>query len=155
MLFPFIPLSLGIIFSRLDPGEKLVIGCRKATIYAETQKGETEAVNGDAKSDRLKQLLKETKKYLQKFGSAEPLKQIMESRCRYLKISEKTSATRSTIIVPFNGISWFFDIFNYYVTSDDQDISRKELQLDSQGSFFKCFTLTLGKTGGVGFSRNH
>ncbi|CAI9299519.1 unnamed protein product [Lactuca saligna] len=46
MLFPFIPLSLGIIFSRLDPGEKLVIGCRKATISAETQKGETEAVNG-------------------------------------------------------------------------------------------------------------
>ncbi|CAI9265415.1 unnamed protein product [Lactuca saligna] len=31
---------------RLDPGEKLVIGCRKATISAETQKGETEAVNG-------------------------------------------------------------------------------------------------------------
>nr|KAJ0227981.1 hypothetical protein LSAT_V11C100037230 [Lactuca sativa] len=50
---------------RLDPGEKIVIGCRKATISAETQ---------DAKSDRLKQLLKETEKYLQKFGSAEPLK---------------------------------------------------------------------------------
>ncbi|KAK1424118.1 hypothetical protein QVD17_19433 [Tagetes erecta] len=33
-------------------------------------------------------------------------------RGRYLKISEKTSATRSTIIVPFNGIAWFFDIFN-------------------------------------------
>ncbi|GKC57714.1 transcription factor Pur-alpha 1 [Tanacetum coccineum] len=56
-------------------------------------------------------------------------------RGRYLKISEKTSATRSTIIVPFNGISWFFDIFNYYVTtasSDDQDVSSKELQLDSK-----------------------
>ncbi|CAI9271588.1 unnamed protein product [Lactuca saligna] len=35
-----------VIFGRLDPGEKLVIGCRKATISAETQKGETEAVNG-------------------------------------------------------------------------------------------------------------
>ncbi|CAI9269362.1 unnamed protein product [Lactuca saligna] len=55
---------------RLDPGEKLVIGCRKATISAKTQ---------DAKSDRLKKLLKETEKYLQKFGSAEPLKQIMVS----------------------------------------------------------------------------
>ncbi|KAL7594811.1 hypothetical protein Lser_V15G29256 [Lactuca serriola] len=73
----------------------------------------------------------------------------------YLKISEKTSLTRSTISVPFNGISWFFDILNYYVTSDDQDISSKELQLDSKGSFFRCFTLTLGKTGGVGFLRNH
>ncbi|KAL7594454.1 hypothetical protein Lser_V15G28788 [Lactuca serriola] len=48
---------------------------------------------------------------------------------RYLKISEKMSATRSTIIVPFNGISWFFDIFNYYVTFDDQDISRFFLQV--------------------------
>lgn len=53
-------------------------------------------------------------------------------RGRYLKISEKTSATRSTIIVPSNGISWFFDIFNYYVTCDDQDVSSKELQLDSK-----------------------
>ncbi|GJV69255.1 transcription factor Pur-alpha 1 isoform X2 [Tanacetum coccineum] len=60
-------------------------------------------------------------------------------RGRYLKISEKTSATRSTIIVPFNGISWFFDIFNYYVTtasSDDQDVSSKELQLDSKVFYF-------------------
>ncbi|XP_076907571.1 transcription factor Pur-alpha 1-like [Bidens hawaiensis] len=57
-------------------------------------------------------------------------------RGRYLKISEKTSATRSTIIVPFNGIAWFFDIFNYYVTSDDQDASSKELQLDSKVFYF-------------------
>lgn len=57
-------------------------------------------------------------------------------RGRYLKISEKTSATRSTIIVPFNGIPWFFDIFNYYVTSDDQDVSSKELQLDSKVFYF-------------------
>ncbi|KAJ0522989.1 putative purine-rich element binding protein family [Helianthus annuus] len=41
-------------------------------------------------------------------------------RGRYLKISEKTSATRSTIIVPFNGIAWLIDILNYYVTFDDQ-----------------------------------
>nr|XP_043631948.1 transcription factor Pur-alpha 1 [Erigeron canadensis] len=57
-------------------------------------------------------------------------------RGRYLKISEKTSATRSTIIVPFNGISWFFDIFNYYVNTDDQDVSSKELQLDTKVFYF-------------------
>ena len=53
-------------------------------------------------------------------------------RGRYLKISEKTSATRSTIIVPFDGISWFLDLFNYYVNSDKQDVFSKELQLDSK-----------------------
>ncbi|CAL5357887.1 unnamed protein product [Camellia sinensis] len=59
-------------------------------------------------------------------------------RGRYLKISEKTSATRSTIIVPFNGISWFLDLFNYYVnsSSDDQDIFSKELQLDTKVFYF-------------------
>lgn len=53
-------------------------------------------------------------------------------RGRYLKISEKTSATRSTIIVPFDGISWFLDLFNYYANSDKQDVFSKELQLDSK-----------------------
>ncbi|KAK3024050.1 hypothetical protein RJ639_042961 [Escallonia herrerae] len=53
-------------------------------------------------------------------------------RGRYLKISEKTSATRSTIIVPSNGISWFLDLFNYYVSSDEQDVFSKELQLDTK-----------------------
>lgn len=57
-------------------------------------------------------------------------------RGRYLKISEKTSATRSTIIVPSNGISWFLDLFNYYVNSDDQDIFSKELQLDAKVFYF-------------------
>ncbi|XP_024157037.1 transcription factor Pur-alpha 1 isoform X1 [Rosa chinensis] len=57
-------------------------------------------------------------------------------RGRYLKISEKTSATRSTIIVPFSGISWFLDLFNYYVNSDDQDVSSKELQLDTKVFYF-------------------
>ncbi|XP_025013893.1 transcription factor Pur-alpha 1 isoform X1 [Ricinus communis] len=55
-------------------------------------------------------------------------------RGRYLKISEKTSATRSTIIVPFSGISWFLDLFNYYVNSDDHDLFSKELQLDSKAN---------------------
>lgn len=53
-------------------------------------------------------------------------------RGRYLKISEKTSATRSTIIVPFSGISWFLDLFNYYVSADEQDLFSKELQLDTK-----------------------
>lgn len=56
-------------------------------------------------------------------------------RGRYLKISEKTSATRSTIIVPFSGISWFLDLFNYYVNSDDQEVLSKELQLDTKAFF--------------------
>ncbi|KAL5995010.1 Adenylosuccinate synthetase 1, chloroplastic [Asimina triloba] len=53
-------------------------------------------------------------------------------RGRYLKISEKTSATRSTIIVPVSGIVWFLDLFNYYVNSDEQDVQSKELQLDTK-----------------------
>lgn len=53
-------------------------------------------------------------------------------RGRYLKISEKTAATRSTIIVPSNGISWFLDLFNYYVNSDEQEVCSKELQLDTK-----------------------
>ncbi|CAI9108206.1 OLC1v1007758C1 [Oldenlandia corymbosa var. corymbosa] len=57
-------------------------------------------------------------------------------RGRYLKISEKTSATRSTIIVPFDGISWFLDLFNYYVNSDKQEVFSKELQLDSKVFYF-------------------
>lgn len=57
-------------------------------------------------------------------------------RGRYLKISEKTSATRSTIIVPSNGISWFLDLFNYYVNSDEQDFFSKELQLDAKVFYF-------------------
>ncbi|XWS71078.1 hypothetical protein CRYUN_Cryun03dG0106100 [Craigia yunnanensis] len=57
-------------------------------------------------------------------------------RGRYLKISEKTSATRSTIIVPSSGISWFLDLFNYYANSDDHDLFSKELQLDTKVFYF-------------------
>ncbi|KAL5719376.1 Adenylosuccinate synthetase 1 [Ranunculus cassubicifolius] len=59
-------------------------------------------------------------------------------RGQYLKISEKTSATRSTIIVPVNGITWFLDLFNYYVDSPDQDAAlfSKELQLDNKVFYF-------------------
>lgn len=63
-------------------------------------------------------------------------------RGRYLKISEKTSATRSTIIVPFSGIPWFLDLFNYYINSDDPEVFSKELQLDTKASLFLylCFS---------------
>ncbi|KAJ4977895.1 hypothetical protein NE237_008675 [Protea cynaroides] len=57
-------------------------------------------------------------------------------RGRYLKISEKTNANRSTIIVPVNGISWFLDLFNYYVNSDEHDAFSKELQLDTKVFYF-------------------
>uniref|UniRef100_A0A1J3GF63 Transcription factor Pur-alpha 1 n=1 Tax=Noccaea caerulescens TaxID=107243 RepID=A0A1J3GF63_NOCCA len=57
-------------------------------------------------------------------------------RGRYLKISEKTSATRSTIIVPSSGISWFLDLFNYYVNSEEHELFSKELQLDSKVFYF-------------------
>ncbi|XP_074292656.1 transcription factor Pur-alpha 1 [Silene latifolia] len=57
-------------------------------------------------------------------------------RGRYLKISEKTSATRSTIILPANGISWFINLFNYYLNSDDNDFFSKELQLDAKVFYF-------------------
>ncbi|CAN1132354.1 Transcription factor Pur-alpha 1 [Linum perenne] len=57
-------------------------------------------------------------------------------RGRYLKISEKTSSTRSTIIVPSSGITCFLDLFNYYVSSDEQDLFSKELQLDTKVFYF-------------------
>lgn len=61
-------------------------------------------------------------------------------RGRYLKISEKTSASRSTIILPYNGVSWFLDLFNYYVDSDDPQVFSKELQLDTKAT--TCTTHT-------------
>ncbi|CAL9071898.1 unnamed protein product [Musa acuminata var. zebrina] len=57
-------------------------------------------------------------------------------RGRYLKISEKTSATRSTIIVPVGGIVWFVDLFNYYVNTDECDAFSKELKLDTKVFYF-------------------
>ncbi|OVA12965.1 PUR-alpha/beta/gamma [Macleaya cordata] len=62
-------------------------------------------------------------------------------RGQYLKISEKTSATRSTIIVPATGIVWFLDLFNYYVNNNSdndhqQELFSKELQLDTKVFYF-------------------
>jgi hypothetical protein len=56
-------------------------------------------------------------------------------RGRYLKISEKTSGSRSTIIVPIAGVVWFVDLFNYYANGDEPELSSKELQLDTKVIF--------------------
>jgi transcriptional activator protein Pur-alpha len=55
-------------------------------------------------------------------------------RGRYLKISEKTSATRSTIIVPVDGVAWFLDLFDYYIRTDERDAFSKELRLQTKVS---------------------
>lgn len=57
-------------------------------------------------------------------------------RGRYLKISEKTSGSRSTIIVPLAGVVWFVDLFNYYASGNEQDLYSKELQLDTKVFYF-------------------
>nr|GEZ17210.1 B3 domain-containing transcription repressor VAL1-like isoform X1 [Tanacetum cinerariifolium] len=36
------------IFSQLNPGEKLVVGCRKAAVAVDVQEGKTPAANGVA-----------------------------------------------------------------------------------------------------------
>jgi hypothetical protein len=51
---------------------------------------------------------------------------------RYLKISEKTLATRSTIIVPVDGVPWFLDLFDYYILTDERDAFSKELRLQTK-----------------------
>ena len=55
---------------------------------------------------------------------------------KYLKISKKISSSRSTIIVPINGVAWFLDLFNYYVDGDDEEVLSKELQLDAKVFYF-------------------
>lgn len=57
-------------------------------------------------------------------------------RGRYLKISEKTSGSRSTIIVPVAGVAWFVDLFNYYATTRQEELFSKELQLDTKVFYF-------------------
>lgn len=59
-------------------------------------------------------------------------------RGKYLKISEKTSATRSTIIVPVDGIVWFLELFGYYINSSggDEEVFSKELKLDNKVFYF-------------------
>ncbi|KAK3163529.1 hypothetical protein QOZ80_1AG0004860 [Eleusine coracana subsp. coracana] len=57
-------------------------------------------------------------------------------RGRYLKISEKTSATRSTIIVPIDGVPWFLDLFDYYIRTEERDAFSKELRLQTKVFYF-------------------
>jgi hypothetical protein len=59
-------------------------------------------------------------------------------RGRYLKISEKTSTTRSTIIVPIAGVAWFLDLFDYYIRTDERDVFSKELRLDTKVPLFSA-----------------
>ncbi len=56
-------------------------------------------------------------------------------RGHYLKISEKTSGSRSTIIVPMAGVVWFVDLFNYYANGEDPEFFSKELQLNTKVIF--------------------
>ncbi len=63
-------------------------------------------------------------------------------RGRYLKISEKTSGSRSTIIVPSAGVVWFIDLFNYYANGNDPELSSKELQLDTKVIFLVQYWLS-------------
>mmetsp|Transcript_39381 Transcript_39381/g.47751 ORF Transcript_39381/g.47751 Transcript_39381/m.47751 type:complete len:262 (-) Transcript_39381:520-1305(-) len=67
------------------------------------------------------------------------------SRGRYLKISEKTQGTRSTVIVPANGISWFREVVKYFV---DGSPDSKELTTES-----KVFTFDPGENARGGFLR--
>lgn len=61
-------------------------------------------------------------------------------RGQYLKISEKTSATRCTIIVPADGIAWFLELFDYYANTDEQDAVNKQLKLETKvGAFADLF----------------
>ncbi|XP_072998240.1 transcription factor Pur-alpha 1-like [Typha latifolia] len=57
-------------------------------------------------------------------------------RGRYLKISEKSAVARSTVIVPVDGIVWFLDLFNYYLTTDEREALSKELKLDTKVFYF-------------------
>lgn len=45
-----------------------------------------------------------------------------------MKIFQKTSATRSPVIVPDSGTVWFSNTFNYYVSTVDQ-AANEELHL--------------------------
>ena len=60
-------------------------------------------------------------------------------RGQYLKISEKTSGSRSTIIIPVSGINAFVDLFKYYAAGDsgkESSLESSEVQLDTKVVFF-------------------
>lgn len=54
---------------------------------------------------------------------------------RYLKISEKASGSRSTIIVPASGIRTFVDLFQYYV-SGETPLEGSEVQVNTKVFYF-------------------
>ncbi|MCO5583905.1 hypothetical protein L7F22_037822 [Adiantum nelumboides] len=53
----------------------------------------------------------------------------------YLKISEKASGSRSTIIVPASGIRTFVDLFQYYVTGETP-LESSEVQVNTKVFYF-------------------
>lgn len=53
----------------------------------------------------------------------------------YLKISEKASGSRSTIIVPASGIRTFVDLFQYYV-SGETPLESSEVQVNTKVFYF-------------------
>lgn len=58
------------------------------------------------------------------------------TRGRYLKISERTANTRSTIIVPGNAVVCFVELFNYYLDKAETQLVSKELRLETKTFYF-------------------
>ncbi|KAL3137132.1 hypothetical protein ABBQ32_006703 [Trebouxia sp. C0010 RCD-2024] len=70
------------------------------------------------------------------------------ARGRYLKIAEKgTNRERSTIIVPYNGIMWFRELFNYYAggTNEQGPLVSKELPIETKSFYFETGENTRGR----------
>jgi hypothetical protein len=63
-------------------------------------------------------------------------------RGQYLKISEKTSGSRSTIIIPVSGINTFVDLFKYYAAGDsgkESSLQSSEIQLGTKVGFLHIY----------------
>ncbi|KAH0897771.1 hypothetical protein HID58_047339, partial [Brassica napus] len=62
-------------------------------------------------------------------------------RGKYLKISEKTSGSRSTIIVPSSGISWCFTLIPLSVVGKHLEISARDYRSSNQPYGFSGFNI--------------
>ncbi|DBA92796.1 hypothetical protein WJX77_008760 [Trebouxia sp. C0004] len=70
------------------------------------------------------------------------------ARGRYLKIAETgTNRERSTIIVPYTGIMWFRELFNYYAggTNEQGPLVSKELPIETKAFYFEIGENTRGR----------
>nr|VDD44546.1 unnamed protein product [Brassica oleracea] len=63
------------------------------------------------------------------------------TRGKYLKISEKTSGSRSTIIVPSSGISWCFTLIPLSVVGKHLEISARDYHSSNQPYGFSGFNI--------------